>query len=139
MAVFEHLYNPFVAMAEIGRVLGSRSWYVGGSFWETWHGSSYFHLTPDGWNSLLKQNGFRLDDLWVGWGIVASTISHVLVPGYLRKFGYRMQALLEQIYRLRGGEMSVRKFQLRASGSYRVYASRGVEVQNGQGCCFLMC
>lgn len=124
-AVFEHLYNPFLAMAEISRVSRAQAWFLGGaSFWEAWHGSSYFHLTPDGWNVLLTQNGYRLDDLWVGWGIVPAALSHVLVPGYFRRFGYWLQGVIERLYRLREGEIGVRKMQLRASGSYIVYASR---------------
>jgi hypothetical protein len=34
--------------------------------------------------------------------------------------GYLLQRLVERIYHLWGGEMAVRKFQLRASGSYVV-------------------
>jgi SAM-dependent methyltransferase len=124
-AVFEHLYNPFVAMSEIGRVLTDTGHFIGGaSFWEAWHGSSYFHLTPDGWNTLLAQNGLRLEDLWVGWGIIPSAITHVLIPGHFRGFGYVVQRLVEWVYRLWGGEMGVRKLQLRASGSYLVCATR---------------
>lgn len=122
-AVFEHLYNPYVAMAEIGRVLTDDGCFLGGaSFWEAWHGSSYFHFTPDGWNTLLEQNGLRLEDLWVGWGIIPAALTHVLVPGHLRSVGYAIQSLVEGVYKLWGGEMAVRKLQLRASGSYMVYA-----------------
>jgi hypothetical protein len=45
-------------------------------------------------------------------GIAATT--HLCRPGYL------LQRLVERIYHLWGGEMAVRKFQLRASGSYVV-------------------
>ncbi|MFN8421566.1 MAG: class I SAM-dependent methyltransferase [Anaerolineae bacterium] len=124
-AVFEHLYNPFVAMSEISRVLDDQGCFLGGaSFWEAWHGSSYFHLTPDAWNVLLNQNALYLNDLWAGWGIVPAAISHVLTPGHFRRLGYGIQGLIERVYRLWGGEMAVRKFQLRASGSYMVYATR---------------
>lgn len=122
-AVFEHLYNPFVAMSEISRVLNETGCFVGSaSFWEAWHGSSHFHLTPDGWNALLVANGLQLNDLWVGWGIIPAALSHVLTPGYLRRAGYAAQRAVEAVYRLLRGEMAVRRLQLRASGSYVVYA-----------------
>ncbi len=124
-AVFEHLWNPYLAMAEVARVLGPAGTFLGGaSFWEAWHGSSYFHLTPDGWNALLLQNGMTLLDLWPGWGIVPAALSHVIAPGYLRGPGYAMQRVLEGAYRLTGGEASVRRFQLRASGAYIVHAMK---------------
>jgi SAM-dependent methyltransferase len=124
-AVFEHLYNPFVAMSEVSRVLTDTGCFIGSaSFWEAWHGSSYFHLTPDGWNALLEQNDLHLEDLWTGWGIIPSALSHVLTPGHLRRPGYLLQRFVERVYHLWGGEMAVRKFQLRASGSYVVYAVR---------------
>jgi hypothetical protein len=51
-------------------------------------------------------------------------LAHVFTPGHLRKLGYGLQRIVEGIYRLWGGEMAVRKLQLRASGSYMVYATR---------------
>jgi SAM-dependent methyltransferase len=124
-AVFEHLYNPYLAMAEVSRMLKKDGYFVGGaSFWEAWHGSSYFHFTPDGWNTLLEQNGMRLDDLWVGWGVIPSAFSHVFTPGYLRGAGNVMQTVVESVYRLFMGSAGVRKLQLRASGSYQVCARK---------------
>lgn len=122
-AVYEHLYNPFLAMSEISRILKPDGAFVGSaSFWEAWHGSSYFHLTPDGWNAILQQAGLRLDDLWAGWGILPAAFAHVLTPGHLRGFGSFLQRIVERVYRLAMGEAGVRRFYLRASGSYYVYA-----------------
>ncbi|MEO8611790.1 MAG: methyltransferase domain-containing protein [Chloroflexota bacterium] len=125
-AVFEHLYNPFIAIGEIGRVLKTGGCFVGGaSFWEGWHGSSYFHLTPDGWNALFGHGGLLLDDVWPGWGIIPAAFSYVLTPGHLRSFGYMLQSVVEGGYRLLRGESGVRKLQLRASGAYHVFAQTG--------------
>lgn len=124
-AVFEHLYNPFLAMAQIGRVLKPGGSFVGGaSFWEGWHGSSYFHLTPDGWNALLKHGGLELRDLWPGWGIIPAAFTHVLTPGHLRGPGYLLQNIVDWFYRRLGGEQGLRRMHLRASGAYQVFAQK---------------
>lgn len=124
-AVFEHLYHPFLAMREISRTLRLGGYFVGSaSFWEAWHGASYFHLTPDGWNALCKQAGLQLRDLWEGWGVLPAILSHVLVPGRLRSLGYVMQGAVNQVYRWVGGEAALRRLHLRASGSYQVYAAK---------------
>ncbi len=124
-AVFEHLYHPFIAAGEIARVLKPGGSFIGGaSFWEAWHGSSYFHITPDGWNVLLQSAGLTLEDLWPGWGVIPALLTHVLIPGRFRRAGYRLQRLVEAVYRLALKETGVRKLQLRASGSYHVYARK---------------
>jgi SAM-dependent methyltransferase len=124
-AVFEHLYNPFIAIAETGRVLAKDGLFVGGaSFWEAWHGSSYFHLTPDGWNVLCQHGGLILEDLWSGWGIMPAALTHVVTPGHFREIGYAIQRAMESVYRLLRGEAGVRKLQLRASGAYEVCARK---------------
>jgi SAM-dependent methyltransferase len=126
-AVFEHLYNPYLAMAEIGRILKPGGCFVGGaSFWEAWHGSSYFHLTPDGWNALLRHGGLTLEDLWPGWGILPAALTHVLTPGYLRGVGYALQGAINGVYRLLMGEVGLRKLHLRASGAYQVFARKTI-------------
>jgi SAM-dependent methyltransferase len=120
-AVLEHLYQPFVAMSEVARVLRSGGMFVGSaSFWEAWHGSSYFHISPDGWGMLFGQAGMEMVDVWAGWGVLPALFSHVITPGYLRGFGYGLQHFIEGVYRLTMGEVGVRKLQLRASGSYQV-------------------
>jgi SAM-dependent methyltransferase len=124
-AVFEHLYNPFIAISEIARVLKPDGYFLGGaSFWEAWHGSSYFHLTPDGWNTLFTHAGLEWVDFWTGWGIVPAALTHVLTPGYLRGFGYALQSGIEAVYRIVSGIGGVRRLQLRASGAYMVCAGK---------------
>lgn len=130
-AVFEHLYNPFVAVSEVSRILRPGGHFIGGaSFWEAWHGSSYFHITPDGWHALSKHADLELEDLWSGWGIIPPLLHHVLTPGYFRKLGYALQFLVEQVYYLAMGEAGVRKLQLRASGSYHVFARKPQKQSN---------
>lgn len=52
-AVLEHLYNPFIAINEIARVLKPNGWYIGTiSQGEPFH-SSFFHHTPWGLLSLI--------------------------------------------------------------------------------------
>ncbi len=127
-AVWEHLYNPFLAMAEVSRVLRPGGRFLGSaSFWEAWHASSYFHLTPDGWHAILTQAGLDMVDFWVGWGVIPAALSHVLTPGHLRGVGYWLQSAVEAVYRLTLGETGVRKLQLRASGSYLALAEKRVE------------
>lgn len=124
-AVFEHLYNPFVAMTEVGRVLDGSGAFVGGaSFWEGWHGSSYFHMTPDGWHVIFTAAGLEMKDLWNGWGVIPAALAHVFTPGHLRRTGYVLQDVVEAFYRLTVGERGVRKLRLRASGQYNVFARK---------------
>jgi SAM-dependent methyltransferase len=124
-AVFEHLYNPFIAMSEISRVCCSGGLFVGSaSFWEAWHGSSYFHISPDGWHALFTHAGMDIVDLWAGWGVMPALFSHVLTPGYLRSFGYTVQSIIESLYRIALREAGLRRLQLRASGSYQVCARK---------------
>jgi SAM-dependent methyltransferase len=124
-AVFEHLYNPYLAMSEVGRVLQDGGYFVGGaSFWEGWHGSSYFHMTPDGWNAVLQNAGLSFEDLWPGWGIIPAALTHVLTPGHFRGLGYGIQRMVYGLYRLTMGEAGLRRLQLRASGSYQVFARK---------------
>jgi SAM-dependent methyltransferase len=129
-AVFEHLYNPFVAIAEVARVLKVGGYFVGGaSFWEAWHGSSHFHLTPDGWNALFNQAGLEWIDFWTGWGIIPAALTHVLIPGHLRSLGYALQSGVEAVYRLVLGTNGVQRLQLRASGSYMVCAHKKKSIE----------
>ncbi len=124
-AVFEHLYNPFIAISEVGRILKQGGLFVGGaSFWEAWHGSSYFHLTPDGWNTLCRHAHLKLEDLWPGWGIVPAALTHVITPGHLRGLGYVLQSVIESGYRLLLGRAGLRRLQLRASGAYQICARK---------------
>jgi SAM-dependent methyltransferase len=124
-AVFEHLYNPFVAISEISRLLAPGGYLIASaSFWEAWHGASCFHLTPDGWDKLLQHAGLTLEDLWPGWGILPAALNHAIAPGHLRGVGYGLQALLEGLFKLTKGEIGLRKFQLRASGSYAIFARK---------------
>ena len=130
-AVFEHLYNPFLAVSEVGRVLKPGGYFLAGaSFWESWHGSSFFHLTPDGWNTLCEHTHLKLEDLWAGWGIIPAILIHGfpmplgIFTEPIRDIGYGIQAFGETLIRIVGGESVVRRLQLRASGSFQIFARK---------------
>lgn len=130
-AVFEHCYNPFLAISEVGRVLSTGGCFVAGaSFWESWHGSSFFHLTPDGWNVLCEHAHLKLEDLWAGWGIIPAILIHGfpmplgIFTEPIRDIGYGLQDLWEAVARTIGGKNTVRRLQLRASGSFQVFARK---------------
>ena len=64
-AVLEHLYNPFIVINEIARVLKPNGWFIGTvSQGEPFH-NSYFHLTPWGLLSLINTTqDLKLVRLW---------------------------------------------------------------------------
>lgn len=66
-AVLEHLHNPFVAMAEIGRVLRPGGVMCGTvSLGEPFH-DSFFHHTAWGLVSLFGASRFEIHRLWPCW------------------------------------------------------------------------
>lgn len=68
LAVFEHLYNPFLAAKEIHRVLKVGGQLVGSvAFLEPYHANSYFHMSHLGILEVLKQAGFKNIELHPGW------------------------------------------------------------------------
>ncbi|TWU27174.1 putative S-adenosylmethionine-dependent methyltransferase [Novipirellula galeiformis] len=64
-AVLEHLYNPFVAVSEVCRVLRPGGIYLGTvSLGEPFH-QSFFHVTPWGFLSLIESAPeLKVDQLW---------------------------------------------------------------------------
>lgn len=84
-AVLEHLHNPFVALAEIARVLRPGGWFVGTvSQGEPFH-SSYFHHTPWGLLSVVQSNPqLSLRRLWPGPGTLDSLASMGRYPKPVR-------------------------------------------------------
>jgi SAM-dependent methyltransferase len=63
-AVFEHLHNPYLAAAEVARVLAPGGIFFGTiSQGEPFH-DSYFHHTPFGVLALLRSAGFVTRRLW---------------------------------------------------------------------------
>lgn len=63
-AVLEHLYNPFLALSEIRRVLKSGGVYLGTvSQGEPFHGS-YFHHTLPGLAALFAAQNVKLERVW---------------------------------------------------------------------------
>ena len=63
-AVVEHLYNPFVAVADVARVLRRGGIFFGAvSQGEPFH-DSYFHHTPFGVMSVMREAGLHVTHLW---------------------------------------------------------------------------
>lgn len=63
-AVLEHLYNPFVALTDVGRVLRRGGVFFGTvSQGEPYH-VSYFHHTPLGVLAAFRATGFEIVRLW---------------------------------------------------------------------------
>lgn len=63
-SVLQHLYNPFIAVAEVHRVLAPKGVFAGSvAFGEPFQ-SSYFHMSPWGLLSILQTLGFRMLQIW---------------------------------------------------------------------------
>src|SRR5262249_42886882 len=116
-AVLEHCYFPHLAMREISRVLrpGGVA-LMGVSFWESWHGESFFHFTPNGVYALCGQAGLELVDLWSGWGFIPAVLSHA-VTSRLKRTGYRLQTVWDAVANRVIGEQRAYDRKIRTTGS----------------------
>jgi SAM-dependent methyltransferase len=121
-AVLEHCYFPHLVMREIHRVLRSGgSALMGASFWEKWHGESFFHFTPNGIYAVCSQAQLDLVDLWSGWGFIPAVLTHA-VSRRLRKPGYQLQRVWDRVAtRVFGAdEAYTRKIKTSGSLHFRV-------------------
>jgi len=82
-AVLAHLTNPFLAVAELARVLKPGGVFSGSAaflepYCPSWR--TYFHPSPDGIVHLLTTAGLRVDGLWAqeGWTVFDSLAA---IPG----------------------------------------------------------
>ena len=124
-ATVEHFALPFVAISEIARVLRPGGRFIGSvSFWESWHGRSCFHMTPDGIAVLCASADLALVDLWPGWGFIPALLAHGLgLPGF-RRVTYAMQRTFDRVYALTRGESAARSHQFRTAGSFGLVAGK---------------
>ncbi len=81
MQVFEHLHAPWVAAAEVARVLRQGGWFIGSvAFLKHYHKSS-FHMTHGGIARLLADAGLQTDRLFgaesLAFGLVSPLIPDV--------------------------------------------------------------
>ncbi len=84
-AVFEHLYNPFQAAKEIGRVLKKGGALVGSSaFLEPFHAESYFHMTHRGLTEVFTRAGFSEVQVYPGWSFLESLNGNFWIWNQLR-------------------------------------------------------
>ena len=123
-AVIEHLYNPFVAFSEIGRILEPGGYFLAtASFWERWHDKSCFHFTPNGLYVLCHCSGFELLDLWSGWGFIESVMSHA-IGHVIYPFASILQRMFDSVLRRIKGNDAIVRHRLRTSGSFGFVAQK---------------
>jgi SAM-dependent methyltransferase len=128
-ATVEHFAQPFVAISEIARVLRPGGRFIGSvSFWESWHGRSCFHMTPDGIAVLCASADLALVDLWPGWGFIPALLAHGLgLPGF-RRVTYALQRTFDRMYVLTRGESAARSHRFRTAGSFGLVAEAPARV-----------
>lgn len=121
-AVLEHCYFPHVAVREIARVLRpGGTLLMGASFWESWHGESFFHFTPNAIWAMCHGAGLELVDMWSGWGFIPAVLSHAVHPA-LKRTGYRLQVLWDFLAERALGEERAFERKIRTSGSLQFRA-----------------
>jgi SAM-dependent methyltransferase len=93
-AVLEHVANPFIAVAEVARLLKRGGVFSGSvAFLEPYHYRSHFHLSPDAVVHTLSSAGLRVDAIWPqeNWTVFDSLAS---MPGPITGVGRRLLRLV---------------------------------------------
>lgn len=134
IAVFEHLYQPFVAAREIKRVLKPGGVHVGTvAFLEPFHANSYFHMSHLGITEVHRAAGFNHVEVFPGWPFFVALESsfwiwnrlpaiHMLTRGWQHAKFAVGKSLWTLGYRLKGSKLPS-SFQTGYSGSLIFKAS----------------
>jgi SAM-dependent methyltransferase len=124
-ATLEHFCNPFVAFAEMSRVMKpSAALIATGSFWEAWHGHSCFHFTPDGLHVLCQAVGLELEDLWSASGFLPSVAFHAFRSRRLRSVARVLQVVFDWTRRWTRGRTAAVYHRLETSGAFGICARK---------------
>jgi len=100
IATFEHLYNPWLALAEINRVLKPNGLLTGSvAFLEPYHGS-YFHFTHLGLKTILAENNFQIIYLSPGWFVFESVFRRFFILPICSKIIRFLELILLKIRRI---------------------------------------
>lgn len=101
MQVFEHLHAPWLAAAEIARVLRPGGWLIGSvAFLKPYH-HSYFHITHQGVALLLAKNGIVVDKVAGAQNLTYSLYGN-LIPLGNRQISRKVYGAFDRLlYRLR--------------------------------------
>jgi SAM-dependent methyltransferase len=98
-STLEHLWNPFIAVSEIYRVLARNCQFDGeAAFLEPFHANSFFHMSPVGLEACLRQVGFCVEKIWPGWGVGESLGHYMFKQLHMQLLGRALGRVVDKIH-----------------------------------------